>query len=58
MRLVSITSHFSDGAKASEVPLVLRYDMKETESKMSIGPTIVRYVSVISRNLNPFRVSA
>lgn len=47
----------ASGAIASEVPLVLRYDLKETESKMSIGPTIVRYVSVISRNLNPFRES-
>ena len=39
------------GIRATEVPLVLRYDLKQSESKMDIGPTIVRYAVVIGRNL-------
>ncbi len=35
------------GARASEVPLVLRYDMKSGSSKMRVGRTIARYGSVI-----------
>lgn len=41
----------SVGADVREVPLVLRYDLKPTESKMDIGHTIGRYVVVIGRNL-------
>jgi dolichol-phosphate mannosyltransferase len=41
----------SVGADVREVPLVLRYDLKPTESKMNIGHTIGRYVVVIGRNL-------
>jgi dolichol-phosphate mannosyltransferase len=39
------------GADVREVPLVLRYDLKPTESKMDIGHTIRRYLVVIARNL-------
>lgn len=39
------------GVSASEVPLVLRYDLKQSESKMDIGHTIVRYLAVMSDNL-------
>lgn len=39
------------GADVREVPLVLRYDLKPTESKMDIGHTIRRYLVVIGRNL-------
>ena len=41
----------SVGADVREVPLVLRYDLKPTESKMNIGHTVGRYVVVIGRNL-------
>jgi len=41
----------SAGADVREVPLVLRYDLKPTESKMNIGHTIGRYLVVIGRNL-------
>jgi dolichol-phosphate mannosyltransferase len=41
----------SVGADVREVPLVLRYDLKPTESKMDIGHTVGRYVVVIGRNL-------
>lgn len=51
------------GADVREVPLVLRYDLKPTESKMDIGPTVARYLVVIGRNLpsagrRPTRVRA
>ncbi len=39
------------GVRAAEVPLVLRYDLKQSESKMNIGHTIVRYLMVIAKNL-------
>lgn len=39
------------GADVREVPLVLRYDLKPTESKMDIAHTIRRYLAVIGRNL-------
>ena len=39
------------GADVREVPLVLRYDLKPTESKMDIAHTVRRYVAVIGRNL-------
>ena len=39
------------GADVREVPLVLRYDLKPTESKMELLPTIRRYLVVIGRNL-------
>jgi len=39
------------GADVREVPLVLRYDLKPTESKMEILPTVRRYLVVIGRNL-------
>lgn len=39
------------GADVREVPLVLRYDLKPTESKMDIGHTVRRYIAVIGRNL-------
>jgi dolichol-phosphate mannosyltransferase len=37
--------------RACEVPLVLRYDLKQGASKMRIGRTIVRYLGLIGRNL-------
>lgn len=51
------------GADVREVPLVLRYDLKPTESKMDIGHTVARYLVVIGRNLpsagrRPGRASA
>lgn len=39
------------GVRAAEVPLVLRYDLKQTESKMDIGHTIRRYLAVMAGNL-------
>lgn len=39
------------GADVREVPLVLRYDLKPTESKMDVAHTIRRYLAVIGRNL-------
>jgi dolichol-phosphate mannosyltransferase len=38
------------GARVSEVPLVLRYDMKEGASKMKVGRTIRRYFVLIAHN--------
>lgn len=43
------------GIRASEVPLVLRYDLKQSDSKMNIFHTIVRYVLVIGKNLRVAR---
>lgn len=37
------------GAVCSEVPLELRYDLKAGESKMKIGPTVLRYFFLIYR---------
>lgn len=39
------------GARAAEVPLVLRYDLKHSESKMDVGQTILRYLVVMARHL-------
>jgi len=38
------------GARVSEVPLVLRYDLKQGASKMKVGRTIRRYFVLIARN--------
>jgi dolichol-phosphate mannosyltransferase len=38
------------GARVSEVPLVLRYDLKEGASKMNVSRTIRRYVVLIAHN--------
>lgn len=43
------------GVRATEVPLVLRYDLKRSESKMNIGHTIVRYLLVIGKHLRRAR---
>lgn len=40
----------SVGARAAEVPLVLRYDLKRSESKMSVGRTILRTLRVAARH--------
>lgn len=45
----------SIGVRASEVPLQLRYDLKQSESKMDIGHTIIRYLAVIGKNLRIVR---
>ena len=39
----------SIGAKAAEIPYVLRYDLKEGASKMRVIRTIRRYFSVVNR---------
>lgn len=39
------------GAKITEVPLVLRYDLKESRSKMESYATIMGYMILISKNL-------
>lgn len=39
------------GADVREVPLVLRYDLKPTESKMDIMHTVRRYLAIIGRHL-------
>jgi len=39
------------GIRAAEVPLVLRYDLKQSETKMNIYHTIMRYGIVIGKNL-------
>lgn len=39
------------GAKVTEVPLVLRYDLKTGQSKMKVVRTILRYFVLITRNL-------
>lgn len=38
------------GARISEVPLVLRYDRKQSSSKIRVVRTIVRYGAVLSRH--------
>jgi dolichol-phosphate mannosyltransferase len=38
------------GSRAAEVPLVLRYDRKPSESKMDVPRTVVRYLILIVRN--------
>jgi dolichol-phosphate mannosyltransferase len=43
------------GARAAEVPLVLRYDLKRSESKMDVGHTIVRYLMVMGKHLGRVR---
>jgi dolichol-phosphate mannosyltransferase len=48
------------GVRACEVPLVLRYDLKQGASKMRISRTVLRYLRLIARNLasregQPFR---
>ena len=40
----------AQGARAAEVPLVLRYDRKPSESKMNVPRTVVRYLVLIARN--------
>lgn len=37
----------ADGAVCAEVPMVLRYDLKESASKLRLVPTLVEYVRVI-----------
>lgn len=39
------------GARAAEVPLVLRYDLKRGRSKMQIAPTVVRYLKLMRENV-------
>lgn len=39
------------GARMAEVPLVLRYDRKISESKMDVGATLLRYGAVVGRHL-------
>ncbi|MBA3583190.1 MAG: glycosyltransferase [Gemmatimonadetes bacterium] len=47
----------SQGARAAEVPLVLRYDLKRSESKMEVGRTILRYFRLIGRHFgSPRRI--
>jgi dolichol-phosphate mannosyltransferase len=43
------------GTRAAEVPLVLRYDLKRSESKMNVAHTIVRYLMVMGRHLGRVR---
>lgn len=38
------------GSRAAEVPLVLRYDLKPSESKMDVPRTVLRYLVLIGRN--------
>jgi dolichol-phosphate mannosyltransferase len=38
------------GSRAAEVPLVLRYDLKPSESKMDVPRTVLRYLVLIVRN--------
>ncbi len=40
-------------ARVSEVPLVLRYDLKEGASKMRIGRTLYRYFVAVARGHRP-----
>jgi dolichol-phosphate mannosyltransferase len=40
----------ASGARAGEVPLVLRYDLKPSESKMDVPRTVLRYLVLIVRN--------
>ena len=46
------------GARVAEVPLVLRYDLKEGASKMRIWRTMWRYVVTITRAWLPLRAPA
>lgn len=39
------------GVQASEVPLVLRYDLKRSDSKMDVGHTVRRYLAVMADHL-------
>lgn len=41
----------ANGARADEVPLVLRYDHKASDSKMDVLPTVMRYLSLVSRHV-------
>lgn len=41
----------ANGARPDEVPLVLRYDHKESDSKMEVLPTVSRYLSLVSRHV-------
>ena len=40
------------GVRVTEVPLVLRYDLKSGQSKMKVLRTILRYFVLIARNLS------
>lgn len=40
----------ADGARASEIALVLRYDRKKSDSKMAVGRTALRYVRLVLAN--------
>jgi dolichol-phosphate mannosyltransferase len=40
----------TQGSRAAEVPLVLRYDLKPSESKMDVPRTVLRYLVLIARN--------
>jgi dolichol-phosphate mannosyltransferase len=40
----------AQGSRAAEVPLVLRYDLKPSESKMDVPRTVLRYLVLIGRN--------
>lgn len=39
------------GAEIVEVPLVLRYDQKQSESKMRVGRTMARHLAMMARQL-------
>jgi dolichol-phosphate mannosyltransferase len=41
----------ANGARPDEVPLVLRYDHKASDSKMEVLPTVMRYLSLVSRHM-------
>lgn len=43
------------GSRAAEVPLVLRYDLKPSESKMDVPRTVFRYLVLIVRNARTAR---
>ncbi|HWC05763.1 MAG TPA: glycosyltransferase family 2 protein [Gemmatimonadota bacterium] len=43
------------GFRAAEVPLVLRYDLKASASKMDVPGTVLRYLVLIGRNWRPRR---
>jgi dolichol-phosphate mannosyltransferase len=43
------------GCRAAEVPLVLRYDLKASRSKMDVPGTVLRYFVLIGRNWRPGR---
>ncbi|MBI5189485.1 MAG: glycosyltransferase family 2 protein [Nitrospirae bacterium] len=44
------------GARVAEVPLVLRYDLKESQSKMESYATIMGYVILISKNIGQKKI--